>query len=108
MSRRQGPTLLEVTIGRLGPLKGARVLAFMIAWDTTAQAVGHAPTLAEHAEYWHESERTGYRDLARFRECFPHERDPTRIMAVARAQFDQTRGVRGLGAVDVSRVGVVL
>jgi len=91
-----------------GPLRGARLLTFMIAWDITAQALGHPPTAQEHADWWKESRRTAQRDLARFREAFPTEKDPTRLMAVARRSWDESRGVPGLGALKLDRLGVAL
>lgn len=108
MSPRRAPTLLEVAVGKLGVMRGSRVLSYMVAWQITAEAIGHAPTVAEHAEWWHESVRTTYRDLARFRECFPHEIDPTRLMTIAAAAYEREKGVKGLGRLTVDRVGVVL
>lgn len=93
------PTLLEVAVRREGPLRGARVLSFMVAWDVVRQELDHAPTIEEYAEWWKLSIRTAYREQASFRKCFPTESDPTRLMDAARASWDERKGVRGLGSV---------
>lgn len=108
MSPRKPATLAEAAIGKLGVVKGARVLAFMVSWSQTTDAIGHAPTVAEYATFWHQHERTVYRDLARFRECFEHEVNPTRLMTVAAASYDLERGVKGLGELQLGKLGVVL
>lgn len=108
MSRRKPNSLAEAAIGKLGVVKGARVLSFMLAWAQTMDAIGHPPTVGEHAEFWHQHERTVYRDLARFRDCFEHEVNPTRLMTLAANAYEHERGVKGLGEVRLDQVGVVL
>lgn len=93
------PSLLEVAVRRVGPLKGARVLAFMVAWDVVRRELGHEPTLDEYAEWWRVSKRTAFREQAQFRKCFPAESDPARLMDAARGAWDERKGVRGLGNV---------
>jgi hypothetical protein len=89
---------------RLGPLKGSRVLTFMIAWDVARREVGDDLTVAAYAEWWKLSERTAWRELATFHELFPDERNPTRIMRELQGQWESRRGVRGLGAVKLGQV----
>jgi hypothetical protein len=93
------PTLLEVAVRRVGALKGARVLSFMVAWDVVRQELGHEPSIEEYAEWWRVSERTAWREQARFRESFPGESNPARLMDAARGTWDERQGVRGLGNV---------
>lgn len=90
--------LAEVVRRRLGVLKGGRVLAFMVQWDLVARELGRDPTQAEYAAWWGESERSVRNHLGRFRECFPGERTPGRLMGQLRGAWDERRGVRGLGA----------
>lgn len=94
----EGVALYEVVRRRLGVLKGGRVLAFMVQWDVVVQELGREPTVVEYADWWGESERNVYYHLARFRECFPEERTPGRLMGQLRGDWDERRGVRGLGA----------
>ncbi len=96
-------------VAELGPLKGARVVAFMVAWETSRSALGDAwpvdagvdVQLGAHADWWRESKRTAWRDLRRFRACFPGEDTPTRLMVQVGAQWDRARGVRGLGGLPL-------
>jgi hypothetical protein len=99
--RREPRTLLEAAVMRVGLLKGPRVVAFMVAWSIAERELGHEPTLAEYREWWNESERTAYREQALFRECFPGESTPSRLMAVLAEAWDERRGVRGLGSVPL-------
>jgi hypothetical protein len=91
---------------QLGMLKGARVLAFMVSWETARSALGDEwPATGVEAQvraaaaWWREAERTTWYQLARFRECFPGEETPSRLMDELAAEWDRSRGVRGLGAV---------
>lgn len=53
------------------PIKAAKVGTFIVQWAVTHAAMGHAPTTAEYAEYWRVTDRTGRRELERFRAVFP-------------------------------------
>jgi hypothetical protein len=102
--KRKPGTLLELAIARVGVLRGSRVLAYMIQWDVVRRELGHEPTREEFSDWWQQSERTTYRDQALFKEAFPGEESPARLMAAARAAWDERRGVAGLGAVPVDVV----
>jgi len=93
-------------VGQLGPLKGARVVAFMVSWEVARQALGDEwpadgieAQVVAHSRWWRESTRTTWRDLARFRECFDGEDTPTRLMLAVAGNWDRARGVHGLGSV---------
>lgn len=101
MAKRKSPSLLRIAASRVGPLKGSRVLAYMIAWDMVRQELGHEPTPEEYGEWWKQSRATSFREQAAFRECFPGEKNPARLMDLARSSWDERRGVAGLGAVQL-------
>ena len=101
-------TLLQLATDRVGTVRGAKVLAFMIVWEMAREAVGSewpegiGAQVRVYSEWWRQDVRTGWRELARFREAFPGESTPTRLMQAAkRARWDERRGVRGLGAVEL-------
>lgn len=108
MRKDRDASLGEVVIGRYGPVKGARVLAFMVSWGVMMEEAGDRPTAEDQARFWHQHVRTVYRDLARFRECFPLERDPTRIMALAIAEAERAPSVAEMGAQRMRELGVVV
>jgi hypothetical protein len=93
------PSLLEVAVRRVGARRGARVLAFMIAWDVVRRELGREPTIEEYGEWWRISRRTAFREQALFRQVFPEESSPARLMDAARGAWDERKGVLGLGAV---------
>ena len=98
---KRGPSLLEVAVRRVGPLKGAKVLSFMIAWDVVRQELGYEPTIEEYGEWWKVSRATAFREQAAFRACCPGESNPARLMDAARGAWDEKKGVRGLGQVPL-------
>lgn len=105
---RPARTLLEVAVARVGGLRGGRVIAFMVAWDVSTRDLGHDPTVEEYAEWWKVSRSTAYRELRFFRQAFPHERDPSRIMGFVRASSDAPRKVKAVGAISAKSVGIVV
>ena len=98
---RKGRSLLEVAIASVGIRRGAKVVAFMIAWDLVYRELGREPTIEEYGEWWRTSRATAYREQALFRQVFPDETNPARIMDACRGAWDERKGVRGLGAVAV-------
>lgn len=96
---RPARTVLEVCVARCGPLKGGRVAAFIAQWTMASQALGRPITIEDYAEWWLESERTVYRQQARFRAAFPHMQTPQPIAnaAIARRAEWLDRGVPGIG-----------
>lgn len=60
--------------------KAKRLAIFLQQWDHQADELGRAPTVKEYAAEWNESETGVYRLLEEFREVFPSEEDPSRIM----------------------------
>jgi hypothetical protein len=92
-------SLIEVCVGRGGPMKGARVGSFIAAWAIASHAMGHAITLDEYRDWWCESERTAFRHQANFRELFPHLHTPQPMAdALIRAYDDDVvrYGVKGV------------
>ena len=108
MSRTDTPglprTLAQVAIEKKGVIKGSRVLAFILCWGIAEEALGHPPTVEEYADWWKESRSTAYREQARFRECFPTEATPQRIVNMLQAQRAdwKAKGVGGLGQVRLA------
>jgi hypothetical protein len=81
------------------------VVAFIVMWAIAEDALGHAPTLDEYADWWRESRSTVFREQARFREAFPGETTPQRLIDVLKAQEGQTwfkRGVSACARISVS------
>jgi hypothetical protein len=58
-------------------------------------------TLAEYADWWRESHGASYRTQANFREAFPGETTPDRLLDLAAAQWDARTGLSGLGDVRI-------
>lgn len=84
------PTLLEVAVGRLGIIKGPRVIADIVGWSLAMYVAGDDwPMVGEkgwqtrrvrlYRDTLGYSEPTAWRRLSFFREAFPGEVDPTRI-----------------------------
>lgn len=78
--RQQPRTLQEFASKRVGLVKSARVITFIVAWGIAGEAVGHPLTLEEYADWWKESRSTVFREQALFREAFPGEPTPQRIV----------------------------
>ncbi len=79
---RQPKTLQEFAAKRVGAFKSARVIAFILSWGIAAEAVGHPLTLEEFADWWKESRSTSFREQALFREAFPGETTPQRLVSL--------------------------
>lgn len=98
-----GEPLLTIAGRAVGLRKAFRALYFMAAWDRARKAMRRETiTLQEYAEWWRENERTAYREQALFREAFPGETTPDRLLDIADGQWVERRGIKGLGAVTVS------
>jgi hypothetical protein len=96
--RRQRPTLQQLAAVRVGQIAGARVVAFIVQWAIAVEAVGHSLTLEEYADWWHASRSTVFREQARFREAFPDETTPQRLVDLLGQEEGETwfkRGVSG-------------
>ncbi len=93
-----GEPLLRLAAERVGLRKAFRVLSYMVAWDMAREAIGHDPTTEEYGEHWRESRSTAFRDAHLFREAFPGEETPARLLALA----GQQANARTLGAVLVA------
>jgi hypothetical protein len=96
-------SLAKIAARQLGPLKGGRAIAFMWQWliwrerrDVEPRTITEA--IEAYAAYWGESESTVWSHLQRFREAFPGEETPDRLLDQVADQIDARRGVRGLGA----------
>src|SRR3954469_20144773 len=99
MGRRlKTPTLQQLAARRVGQVKGAKVVAFVICWAIAEEALGHRPTLDEYADWWNESRATVFREQARFREAFPGETTPQNIVDALKAQQGDTWFKRGIRA----------
>lgn len=74
----------------------------MAAWDTAQRAIGHEIGITEYARWWKEPEATAYRHQALFREAFPGEQTPARLLALVASQWDQRQGLAGLGEAQLT------
>jgi hypothetical protein len=102
------PTVLEVCVGKVGMIRGTRVIADLAWWalamsragDDWPQGDDRGVTTArvrlfrDAAIY---SEVTAWRRLAAFRECFPNEADPTRLVEALNLHVVDKRAARKLG-----------
>jgi hypothetical protein len=62
--------------------RAKRLAIFLQQWDHQADELGRGPTVKEYAVEWRESESGTYRLLGEFREVFPTERDPSRVLGM--------------------------
>jgi hypothetical protein len=97
-----GEPLLTIAARAVGLRRAFRVLTFMAAWDRARRALDKRPiTLEDYHSWWRENERTAYREQALFREAFPGEVTPDRLLDLAYEQWIERQGVQGLGQVRI-------
>jgi hypothetical protein len=60
--------------------RAKRLAIFLQQWDHQADELGRAPSVKEYSIEWRESEAATYRLLEEFRDVFPSEDDPSRLM----------------------------
>lgn len=95
--RKRRPTLQQLAASNVGQVAGARVVAFIVQWAIAQEAVGHPLTLDEYGDWWNASRSTVFREQARFREAFPGEATPQRLVDLLSQEEGSTffkRGVR--------------
>jgi hypothetical protein len=97
-----GEPLLTIAARRVGLRKAFKVLSFMAAWGLAEESVGRSIGIEEYASWWREANGTVYRHQALFREAFPGESTPARLLALASEQWDERKGITALGAVVVA------
>jgi hypothetical protein len=90
-------TLVELCVARGGPLKGARVGAFIASWALASHAQGGPIGLDEYADYWAEPMSTAYRHQARFREMFPGQSTPQLLADELIRAYEADLLKRGVG-----------
>jgi hypothetical protein len=74
----------------------------MAAWDRARVAMRRESiTLQEYADWWKVSQPTSFREQKLFREAFPGESTPDRLLDLAGTQWSERHGLNGLGAVTV-------
>ena len=61
-------------------LKAERLTAFLHQWDYLADELGHSPTPPEYSPKWSVPRPSAYRLAEEFREVFPTEQDPARLL----------------------------
>ena len=96
--RRKRPTLQQLAAKNVGQIAGAKVVAFIVQWAIAQEALGHPLTLEEYADWWHASRSTVFREQARFREAFPGETTPQRVVDLLGAEEGATWFKRGVTA----------
>jgi len=71
---------MEHIYARTGSMRHTlRISVLIQQWALVRRDLGRRPTVEQYYEWWKQSERTAYRDLALFREAFPDEDGPDRI-----------------------------
>ncbi len=101
---RQPRTLLELAVANVGPMRAPRVIAFVMLWAAARETLGHEPTIDEFVQWSGMSRRTTYRRRDLYRQAYPGEHTPSRLLDVAAADWDRRRGARALGALPVQLV----
>jgi hypothetical protein len=101
---RRPRSVLDLVVGRVGARRGYRVGTFLVSWSIVYQALGRAPSIEEYGDWWKLSRSTAFREQALFREAFPGEHDPERVVVAMLDAWDSRQGVRGLGGVPASLV----
>jgi hypothetical protein len=96
--RRQRPTLQQLAAKNVGQIAGAKVVAFIVQWAIAQEAVGHALTLDDYGDWWRASRSTVFREQARFREAFPGEATPQRLVDLLSQEEGSTWFKRGVTA----------
>ena len=77
---RPNATLLEVIGERTGSLRRTYQVGKVITqWAMVREDLGRRPMVHEYATWWKVSERTAWREMARFSEAFPEEDGPDRL-----------------------------
>lgn len=98
-----GDKLLTIAGQNVGLRKAFQALTFMAAWDRARRALRRQTlTLDEYADWWKVSRATAFREQARFRDAFPGESTPDRLLDLAEGQWIERQGVKGLGAVRLA------
>ncbi len=100
-------TLLEIATRRVGLYKATKALAVMVQWQVAREDLGHEPTTQEYRDWWKVSTATAYRDLARFREAFPSEQTPGRLLDATAASWASRPGRRSVGSLGAAPVPVL-
>lgn len=73
-------SFMGVTIQRAGIRRGSDVCTFVLCWwALMAEKDGEEPTVEEYGEYWKVSRATAYREMQRFRECWPEFDTPAGV-----------------------------
>jgi hypothetical protein len=98
-------SVLEYAVRRGGIRRGTQAATLVESWLIASRKLGHelgqgegvTAAVREYASYWKRSERTAWRELDRFREVFPEEATPERIVQLLlRAKTSQPVTYPGL------------
>jgi hypothetical protein len=80
-------SLLELCVAASGgQVRGARLAAFVLAWDAVRRDLGRPPSVDEYAAWWKVSRRAGYYEQQRFREAFPDLSTPDPLLDLMEEQ----------------------
>lgn len=112
----RNPSILEVTVARIGLLRATQVMVFIGQWAHAMQRRkdvwpaldsrgAQTERLRLYCDVWLENERTAWRHLKRFRQAWPNESDPTRmvefLLAHAHAQAADQLDPANIALVEV-------
>jgi hypothetical protein len=85
-------TLLELIYARTGSMRQTyQVGETIVRWAMVRDALGRTPFVHEYAAWWKQSERTAWREMARFTKAFPEESNPDRIATRLQALYADTK-----------------
>jgi hypothetical protein len=96
--QKRRPTLQHLAARHVGRIGGAKVVAFIVQWAIAGEALGRSLTLDDYADWWHASRSTVFREQARFREAFPGEATPQRLVDLLKQDEGETWFKRGVSS----------
>jgi hypothetical protein len=77
---------MDHLVRTFGFRKAMRVVSFVTCWEIVRRDLGREPTIEEYGEWWKESRATAFRHQQLFREAFPNEETPSRLLDVMSEQ----------------------
>ncbi len=95
MKKERPITLIELCVDRAGFRRGAKVMAFVVAWGRVRDDLGHTPTVEQYAAWWKQPIRSAYEEQEKFRVAFPELSTPDPLL-------DAMRSSSPTGAIDTA------
>lgn len=99
MKKDRTVTLIELCVDRAGFRRGAKVMAFVIAWGRAREALGRSPYVEEYADYWKQPHRSAWREMEYFKQAFPEFDRPDPLL-------DAMADATAAGAIDTGALSL--